>query len=336
MKKIAMAVAAVAMATTMFAADVSVIVNGYGDFFNMKFEDGAKPQVLGWNDPWDRQYSWSSTGLGFNFSGDKAGASFELDGNNKADDVNRLINVKNSKVWVQPVDMLKITLGANSIGLAKETIDYDGTVANVDFEGWQFACTPVDGLTVDLGLVTNQPTGWSTNYWYGGKNYGAASMGEIVSAVTYGADFGTIKAFYDYNDKVNKIGLDFAGNFGGVAVSPAVAYTTAKDVSKVAADLYVQASVDSIGINVYTKYDGDLKAKENGNALQVKGKVTFGTSIGSAYLYANCANVMAEKFDMSVKAGLNYNIGAAGMETALQFDVAAKTLSVPFNYKVSF
>ncbi len=318
--------AALTMTASIFAADVAAAVQGYGDLFSMEFTEGAKPNVLGWNDPWDREFNWYSTGIGFSFTGDRAGLSFELD--------NREVTVKKSKFWIQPADMLKITLGDNCIEMSKETIDYAGTVFSNGFEGWDFTLTPVDGLTIDLGLVTAQPGSWSTNYWYGVKNYGAASMGEVTAAVAYAADFGTIKAIYDLNNKANTVAVDFAGTFGGVMVSPSVAFgINAKDLK---ADLFVTANAAGVGINLYTLVGVPLESASD-TSVAVNTKFTYGTAIGQASLQVKDENVLADAFAMMVKANLGFNCGSAGMDVGVQLDVASNIkVSVPFQYNIHF
>lgn len=331
MKKIVMGIAALAMAASIFAADVSINFKGIGNLFDMQFTDGAKPQFLGWNDPWDQEYSWSSTGLGFAYYGDKAGCSFEFD--------NRDVTVKASKFWLQPVDMFKITLGSNEVALPKEQIDWDGTVFVSDYEGWLFSVTPIKGLAIDLGLGTNQPNGWSCNYWYGAKNYGAATMGEIVADASYTIDnVGTFKAVYDYNDKVNTIGLDYAGAFGNVTVSPAVAYKFDGDtVNAIAADFYGTVGIDSLAIAAYAKADYDLAASSDALAILAKAKFSYALDFGTAFFYVKDANVMAKQFAMTVEPGIDFNVGSASLEVAAKLDIGSTTeLSIPFSYKVSF
>lgn len=320
MKKIVMAVAAIAMAATMFAADVAAAVQGYGDLFSVEAKKDAKVNVLGWNDPWDREFSWYSTGIGFSATADKAGLSFELD--------NRNVTVKKSVFWIQPLDMVKIALGANSIGMAKETIDYDGTVFNVDYEGWKVTVTPIEGLTIDAGLVTTANGGWATGYWID-----AGVVGESMVSVAYNAgDIGTFTAIYDYNNKKNTVALDYAGTFGGVMVSPAVCY--AINDKTFAADLFVTANVAGVGINAYAKYAGDFDAS---NAVTVNTKFTYNTPIGQASLQLKDADVLASSFEMMAKADLAFNCGSAGMNVGLQFDIADTVkISVPFQYNLHF
>lgn len=325
MKKIVMAVAAIAMAATMFAADVAAAVQGYGDLFSITTAKDAKVNVLGWNDPWDRQFSWYSTGIGFSATADKAGVSFELD--------NRDLNVKNSVFWIQPLDMVKIALGANSIGLAKETIDYAGTVYNTDYEGWKVSVTPIDGLAIDLGLVTTANGGWTTGYYIAN-----GVIGQTIAAVSYDAgDIAKVTVVYDYNNKKNTIGVDYVGNFAGVMVSPAVAYVI--EDQALAADLYVTANVAGVGIQAYTKYDADFDGKTN--AVAVNTKFSYGTPIGTASLQFKDDNLLADAFKAMVKADLAFNCGSAGMNVGIQADIdtnagEATKISVPFQYNLHF
>lgn len=323
MKKIVMAVAAIAMAATMFAADVAAAVQGYGDLFNVTIEEGKDTVIkaIGWNDPWDRQFGWYSTGIGFSATADKAGVSFELD--------NRDVTVKNSCFWIQPLDMVKIALGANSIGLAKETIEYSGTVYNSDYEGFKVTVTPIEGLAIDLGLVTGANGGWSTAYYIKEGKIGQT----IVSAAYDAGDIGKVTVVYDYNAK-NTIAVDYAGTFAGVSVSPAVAYVI--EDKALAADLYVTANVAGVGIQAYTKYDADFDGKTN--AVAVNTKFSYGTPIGTASLQIKDGDILAKAFAMTVKADLAFNCGSCGMNLGVAADIAkGKTvISVPFQYNLHF
>lgn len=316
MKKIVGILAVAAMATSLFAADVAAAIQGYGDLLNVK---GGKVSALGWNDPWDREFSWYSTGIGFSATADKAGLSFELD--------NRDVTVKTSNFWIQPLDMVKIALGANSIGLAKESIEYAGTVFNCDYEGWKITLTPVDGLTIDAGLVTGCKGEWATSYYLtDGK------IGETLASVAYNAgDVGTFTAVYDYNGD-NTIGLDYVGNFGDVMVSPAVAYTIT--ANKLAADLFVTGNFGAFGMNLYTKYDAGLAAKTN--EVAVNTKFTYNTSIGQASLQVKNGTILAAPKAFVVKGDLAFNCGSAGMNVGVQYDVAKNEISVPFQYNLHF
>jgi len=328
MKKIvAILAAALTMTASIFAADVAAAVQGYGDLGYVKLDNGTTTYgVLGWNDPWDREFNWYSTGIGFSFNGDRAGLSFELD--------NRDVTVKKSKFWIQPADMVKIQLGDNCIEMSKETIDYAGTVFSNGYEGWYVAITPAEGVTAEIGLKTNAPSDWSTNYWIGTKNYdGGNSIGEVTTSVAYAADFGTIKAIYDYVDKENTIALDFAGNFGGVAVSPAVAFKVA--AKALAADLYVQANAAGVGINVYTKADVPV-SDASATAVAVNTKFTYGISLGQLSLQVKDDNVLGD-FAIMTKLNLGYSCGSAGLDTGIQLDYAGSVkVSVPFDYNIHF
>ena len=172
MKKIITAVAAVAMAASMFAVDFAANVHGWTDLFNMDLAtDGAKPSFMGVRDPFDRKFAWSSTGIGVSFNGDRGGASFELNG--------RDVAVENVKVYAQPMDALKITVGA--IGLASncETIDYTKLSAYEGKEGWALDITPIDGLSINTMLVTGAARSWGWAFW--GKD---GKIGEPIRGAT--------------------------------------------------------------------------------------------------------------------------------------------------------
>ena len=322
MKKIVGILLAGALVVSAFAADVSAAVQGYGDLFTMEFKEGAKPSVLGWNDPWDREFAWYSTGIGLAATTEKAGVSFELD--------NRDLTVKNSKFWIKPIDMLKIQLGANTIGIPKETIDYAGTVFTSSYEGWFFELAPIDGLTFEAGLATGQKGGWQTYYWYNGD-----TMGEVLFSAKYNVEgIGSFKALYDLNEKKNTIALDYVGNFDSLMVSPAVAYKINDKI--LLADLYVTTNISGFGINVYSKVDVPVEAADT-TAVLLNTKFSYGISLGTLSLQLKDENLLAKNFAMMAKLDLAFNCGSAGMNVGVQLDIAENVkVSVPFQYNLHF
>ena len=332
MKKIITAVAAVAMAASMFAVDFAANVHGWTDLFNMDLAtDGAKPSFMGVRDPFDRKFAWSSTGIGVSFNGDKGGASFELNG--------RDVAVENVKVYAQPMDALKITVGA--IGLASncETIDYTKLSAYEGKEGWALDITPIDGLSINTMLVTGEARSWGWAFW--GKD---GKIGETVAKIGYSAGFGSVFGLVDYADPVTTMTAGYSGNVAGVGLFCDVAYTMAKKANVVAADVFANGAAGPLGYKAYVKYARGLDAKTN--ALQAKLLLNMGIGSGSGYFKCVIPDAFQKKFPVQIYPGYQFNIGCVSVDAGVQFNFntdadanagkgGAKSLSVPVVYKVS-
>ena len=333
MKKIVGIMAAALVAASMFAVDFAANVHGWTDLFNYDLAaDNAKPKFMGVRDPFDRKFAWSSTGIGVSFNGDRAGASFELNG--------RDVAVENVKVWVQPLDALKITVG--KIGLASncETIDYTKLQAYEDGrEGWAIDITPVDGLTINTMLVTGAARSWGWSYW--GES---GDLKETVAKVTYAADFGSIFGMFDYNDPAKIITAGYSGSFGGVNLFADFAYTMQDKANAIGADLFVNGSADALGYKVYAKFTRELDADKN--ALLAKVLLTYGLESGTGYFKAVLPNALADgDFGIQIYPGYQFNIGSASIDVGVQFNMNAdfdanyaagtKFICVPLIYKVS-
>ena len=96
------------------------------------------------------------------FTGDKAGAALNV----TLDD--RVMKIASAKVWIQPIDMLKITFGQQAWEAWSETTYTYGRKnawgrdwANESEEpGFDFLITPVGGLEFDVGFKPGWNTSW--------------------------------------------------------------------------------------------------------------------------------------------------------------------------------
>ena len=331
MKKIIGILAAATIAASVFAVDIAANVHGWTDLFNYDLAaDDAKPQFMGVRDPFDREFAWSSTGIGFTFNGDKAGTSFELD--------NRDVTVKHVKLYVQPFDALKITVGDTEVASNVETIDWTKMSA-YSSEGWLFDITPVDGLAINVKLTTGEARGWGWAFW--GSN---GKVKETTAKVGYSADFGSLFAMFDYNDPTNVITAGYSGSFGSVSIFTDFAYTMKENDNAIGVDFFVNGSVDAIGYKAYVKFTRGLDTEVN--ALQAKLLINYGTSAGTAYFKAVIPNAMQDDFPVQIYPGFQFNIGSASIDAGVQFNLntdadanagkgGQKSISVPVIYKVS-
>lgn len=352
MKKIITAVAAVAMAASVFAVDFSAAIKMNGSLFDMKFVEGAKPSALKLQEPKARK-PHGQTGIDLNVSGDKAGAAIFI-GNGYGG--SSALAYQDFQLWLKPVDMVKINLGALDYCINKESIDYAGCINGMGAWGFALDITPVDGLAINLLANSNKGL-YSGSPWLN-----AGKVGTTGAFVKYSADFGTLGVAAVYGttnadttvpnyDKVLALSTGYSGNFNPISLFADftadldLAEGAANVLKDLKADLFVKASVDAFGFAAYVDTTIDPNVKKDGVSLGAKAKVSYNLGSATPYLYVKCPNVMDETFQMEIKPGVNFNIGAAGCEVAVDIqniydkDNNAKcdwSLSVPFGITLSF
>lgn len=338
MKKIITAVAAVAMATTMFAADVAATVKMAGSLFNL---DGSKNvSLLKVADDATESYKAAVT---LSVSGDKAGASINY-GNKPA-----LTRVAHN-IWFAPVDALKITLGNSDKAINQEKIDWSNTETNVGGYGFK-ADVNVDAFSASVMLY-----GGEGNYWFANK---AAS----ITAVNMGfsGDWGNagVLAYFDANFKKMAFAAGYSGAIDatGYFVN-AIAYLN-EGFAAVRGELYVSTAIESVGISAFVPvvyYASGAKAfnlcgnnwhltgigygaapADNSVAVGTTLKVTVPVAEMTGSLYVKC-NDWLNLGTVEVKPGLSGSCGIMGWEAYLDMNVGKGTftLDVPFVTTINF
>ena len=199
MKKIVGIIAAVAMAASVFAADIAVSgkLKITGDLFNYS-NDSFK--VL--NQTWHNDGTGASANVYFGTTSDdgKAGASMTYLINEWAWDYTSAVKtsdvsaIKDFNVWFKPFDMLKISLNATDAFTAE--------------------LAPMDGLTWSVIFGT----AGAGSYWFDGKN-----MYKLATKVVY------------TNDSIGTISARFAGKDNFKTFGGWVKYTNAFDFGKITA-----------------------------------------------------------------------------------------------------
>jgi len=184
MKKIVGILTAAAIATSVFAADVSASTKIKGALFSY---DNAKTFTLlkEGNDSHD----YAQPNMTFSVSDDKAGATVKLttDGGTKE------VKMTTQTIWFKPVDAFKVTAGNFDVALNKEQIKWTDSVTGLGGNGILLSVA-VEGFGLDIGFDCNE------NNWFTKKD------GEDDPAIrdwfikgAYTADFGTIGAFVEFN-----------------------------------------------------------------------------------------------------------------------------------------
>ena len=203
MKKIVGLLAAAAvLATSVFAADVSAKVRVGGSIFeaapaaNEKGDDATALKLFNADTishTYDAPFATLTT------STDNAGGTVKFVGDEnglKAGDV---------QVWFKPIDALKITAGSQDFAMNKETITWDNHDKRQAYGTYGYSLSfAQDAISVNVALGTGD-NGWFFEdpiAKYSSKEDPlAAYVRDLDANFAYGADFGTISAFFRYRGK---------------------------------------------------------------------------------------------------------------------------------------
>ncbi len=339
MKKIITAVAAVAMAASAFAVDFSAAIKMNGSLFDMTFVEGAKPSALKLEQP-KAQKGHGQTGIDLNVSADKAGASLNI-GNGYGG--TSTLAYQGYKLWVSPVDGVKLNLGGLDYNLNKESLDYAGCINGTGSEGFGLDVS-VAGFTANVVLNPGFGKSWIDNGVVGSTavyaKYNAGAAGTIGLAW-----LGTPE---EKSFENNTISLGYSNAFGPVSMFADVALdlqSGEKALKDVKADLFVKANVDAFGVAAYIVTTIDPNKEADGVSLGAKAKLSYNLGAATPYLYVKAPNFLGKPYQMEIKPGVNFNIGAAGCEVAVDIQNLHDKdknpncdwkVSVPFGVSLSF
>ncbi len=201
MKKIVGILAVAAMATSLFAVDVSARLVEKGSLAG-GVQDGDT-YLFGMG----KTHQKDNDLLEFQVASDKAGAFFRLWADLGDDEA---VKLRHANFWFKPADMLKITIGRSAPGLYTERIDWwkVGTGVKIeDYCGWggpgrysssldgygvMFELTPVDGLYIAAQVCPGVGNAFFTKPNEGDSSYskyGILAKYQITDAISAGAQF---------------------------------------------------------------------------------------------------------------------------------------------------
>ena len=208
MKKIVGILAAAAIATSVFAADVSASTKLDGAIFSYDGDSKAF-SLLG---EFNGSHVYANPNMTFSISDDKAGATIKLttdtdkagimdkwnpDGDGNAALGKTVVGLESQTIWFKPIDALKITLGNVDVALNKESIKWTESAYAVgdgqDRAGYAFSIG-VDAFSLDLGMQA-----WNTTWFDKIDGEDDPRIGETFVKAAYSADFGTIGAYVELN-----------------------------------------------------------------------------------------------------------------------------------------
>ena len=302
MKKIVTTIAALAMAVSMFAADLSATVTIQADAAYGKSVGGVNS--FGLLDV-EKTKQKDNDLLELNYAGDKAGAFVRFW--TAAEFADTALNVRALKLWFEPAAGVKITLGNNELALYKEQLDWWKVPCGAslaEFGSWDgrwqsgaafhetwgstIEVTAIDGLYLGLGAASSFITkagdadavigkwGAVAKYTINGISFGAAYKNAgTFNLLTVGADFSK-DAFYGMIE--GKIRFD----------SDAGAYSYNKDEAKLAGitiDNYFAYNINGIGLQLTAPVTirGFLDDANDPSYMTLRAKVTIPVDAFTVY-----------------------------------------------------
>ena len=353
MKKIVGIIAAVAMAASVFAADVSAKVEILGRLFNYDGDNIGSLAIAEGNRNWNPVFQMQ-------VSGDKAGAKVAFNDKKSGGEVKSI----NYSIWFKPADILKFNIGEFATELNQEKIDWCQTETKIEGNGVALNIAS-NGLTFDLFFNTGWTDGnWDqvtdtnpVHYWMKKDKDQKAVVGETYFKFGYAADFGSITAYFDAQNtfKLLEFGAGYANTFGSVNmfVNALATINTDNDDSfgRFRGELFASTNVDAFGISAFIagEYQGknpaglswwriaDNTQKPEKALVGASLKLTYGLDGFTPYLYIKDVDFLADKFGMELKPGVTFNVGTCAFDIALDMNLGEKfTLDVPVGMTVAF
>ena len=351
MKKIVGIIAALAMASAVFAADISAKVELDGNFFKY---DGASKAISALNVDKPGDQHWNPV-FSASVSGDNAGASFCVFSGNKVDGTGLITGVdltdpakpdlkttslfgwnngkalagRNWQIWMSPADGLKFTIGKIDTNLNQEQITWSGTKLNIDSNGFGVNFG-LDALSIDLFFTPDLGNNWMSK-----PDGGDMAIGDTALKLSYGADFGNIGFLYKAANtfKTNTIALGYSNNFDAVFAFLNVGATFADGADMaLRVEAFAKGSADAFGWAVWVPFDYQAKA-----AVGAIVELTYALDGATAYFRFNDGNFLGDAFAAEFRLGAKGSVGGAGWNIWAQIDAGSATsFSVPFELSYGF
>jgi hypothetical protein len=319
MKKIIGILLAGAMLTSAFAADFSAQVKMKGSLLNY---NGNDFQVFKMGTDNGADYNQL---LSTSVTADKAGAElkFWLNGNAVVTDTSKF------KIWIQPMDMLKITFGQNGFNLNQESIDYYRSDSGIDSFGYSVNVA-MNGFALDFMMAPGY-----NNFWFNGKEVASTAL-----KAEYAADFGKINAILvaNANFKDIKFGAGYANNFGGIDMWANVLGYVNDGFNKLRVELFGKGNVDAFSWAAFVPVDINIPGKVT-VAAGLVAKVSYQLDACGVDLYINKGDVTkwGTGTSIQVRPGVRFNVGSASMEIQADMNIGDTfTLDVPLMCNLSW
>ena len=361
MKKIVGILAAAAIATSVFAADVSAATKIKGNLFSYTNEDKddkgvVTPTTTALFSEGNDSHDYAQPNMTFSVSDDKAGATVKLstDGGDKA------VKLTTQTIWFKPVDAFKVTVGNFDVALNKETIKYTNSVTGLGGNGFLFT-VDVSGFTLDLGLSAANEGFWFSK----ADGVDDPAIKSFFIKAGYAADFGTIGGYVEFNRSTRlpvyechdayfglgtpkdgaisdiHFGAGYANNFDGINVFVNVAGFMADKFEWVRPEAFVSGNLDAFGFSAFVApliiVDSDTKIEgDKSIGCEVIAKVTYALDGITPYAQFLDHNVLAEKFTSTIEIGASGSVGVMGWKAWAEIKTGCGTSKDKVNFAVPF
>ena len=355
--------AAAVLATSVFAADVSAGVRLAVDLFkyNTGSEDLSAITVRRENEDYHKPVSFSigdekaGGALHFTYKNGNTvltGASFNKEDNSIGVTKDAGMIVTHWSIWVKPIDMLKVTVGSWSNTMNQEQIGYWRTESKIGADAGElvFTLAPIDGLAIDLAFAPGYDNAWLS------KAKGSdASVAQLGLMAHYGADFGTISAMFKAENTFKNLtfGVGYSNTFDPVFMFVNVLGVVGPkwnddiEFKKIRIEGFAKAGIDAftamlflpVNINVY---DGASAADKT---LELGAVARFNYALDACTVFVEIEDsaIVSKDFGMSVKPGINGNIGACNIECRVELGLSKPNngdfkmdIKVPVEFAISF
>lgn len=327
MKKIIAMGAAVALAASMFAAEVAGNLKLNGKFANF---DGDNFTLL--HAPDVESNPWGNQTLKLSVNADIAGAGVDF--------LNRKNEVigANWNIWFKPADMVKLTVGnLGGYELNSETINYTNLVNN---PGWGYAGeVNVDAFSLAISTTSDK--------WLGKDN----EVPNLYLRAGYAADFGKIQAAMKADNTFKKLQLaaGFTGSADSISYFADVLFgmdsTGDKTVNTLLADAFLRYGADALEVKAYLKAEIPMAS---GAAFTIAPKAYVGYQLDackvSCVVDANTITIQ-DGADLlttiKVTPKVEGNLGGMGWEVSAEMSIPCAegkkfTVGVPFGINMNF
>ena len=316
MKKIVAMGAAVALAASMFAVDVSVTSKLSSTLFKY---DGNAETVSALGGLANAQTADYAAISSMSVSTDNAGASIKFWGDNTA----KKLAFGAISVWFKPTDMVKLSFLGNDDGLFGDK--YNGYEAN------KLAAIPAgygveiatNGLTVKINAI---------NDWMSKAKDADVVIGDTGIKVAYGADFGSVAAIVDFKNTFKDVtfGAGYSGNIADVGVVLTAAYDVKAKKALIVPSL--GGSVEGIGYALCAP----VTIVKDANKFGLYASASYTVNSIGLKAYFEDANLAADTFACKVGLDVKGNVGIASWKVAPSYTTDTKVFAIGFETGVSF
>jgi len=376
MKKIVGILAAAAIATSVFAADVSASTKIDGTLFSFVNEDTSDSDPEKWVaktfsllKEGNGSHIYANPNMTFSVSDDRAGATILITSDTDGDATN--VGIYKQTIWFKPVDALKITLGNIDVALNKESIKWTESAYNVgdgtNRAGYALS-VGVDAFSLDIGMQA-----WNTTWFDKVDGVDDPLIGETFVKAAYSADFGTIGAFVELN-RMCVAGKDrrsygsgealwnlqpkadgaikdvafaagYRNNFDGLDVFVNVGGYMDDKFEWVRPEFFVGGNVDAFGYKAFVAptifLDSDYKdyldlQDKKAFQCQLLFRVQYALDAATVYARFDDVDLLAEKFISEIRLGAEGSVGCMSYDAWLQINTGAGTEKDKVNISLPF